>query len=314
MVLVMGLFGVVSALWAQETTKIKETYVEKTTFIEKTKDGSIDWTKGMLYASGEGVMPSVSDEPNRAKAYLKAKGYARMQAIAHLLMLIKGTAISYEGLGKDYMAQDETLRQRIEGFVRGVEILDEKKTTVDGDTMVTVTVGTRMYGKGAPGSAFLEKLSEDAQAESAGTVKPAPVRVDTARLPKAPADAIVSPPNQVGPFTSVIVDCRAYNVQRAMSPKIRRADGSEVWGTVRVDPDFVNETGILSYARNIQMARGCSRCGSNPLIVRAVGRAGGAAMCDVVITDEDAARLLAENGKTKFLDQLKVIFLVDPAN
>ncbi len=54
-----------------------------------------------------------------------------------------------------------------------------------------------------------------------------------------------------------------------------------------------------------------SRCGDNPLIVKAVGRAGGMAMCDVVVSDQDADLILAENHKTKFLDQCKVIFVVD---
>ena len=306
------ILGIVSVSCAQdkETTKTEEVYIQKSTLVEKVKGGEIDWGNQMFFATGEGVMPSPSQEPNRAKAYLKAKGYARMQAIAHLLMVIEGTAISYEGYGKDYMAQDETLRQKIEGFVRGVEIQDEQKIAVEGDTIVRVTVSTKMYGKANPGTAFLEKVADST---STPTVEKPKVQVEIPKeSPKPVEPIVVKPEAQVGPFTSVIIDTRGFNVSRAMSPKIRREDGSEVWGTIRVTPEFALDTGIVSYARTMEAARGSSRCGNNPLIIRAIGRAGGKAMCDAVVSDPNATLILAESTQTKFLDQCKVIFIVDP--
>ena len=44
----------------------------------------------MLYATGEGAMASTKEQPNRAKAYLAAKAYAKMQAIANLVQLGQG--------------------------------------------------------------------------------------------------------------------------------------------------------------------------------------------------------------------------------
>jgi len=314
----LGFLGLGGSAWPQgrETVKTEEVYVKKTTLVEKVKGGEIDWGKEMFYASGEGVVPQTSQEPNRTRAYLKAKGYARMQAIANLLMVIEGTAISYEGYGRDYMAQDETLRQKIEGFVRGVEILHEEKTTIEGDTIVKVTVGTGMYGKANPGTAFLDKVAESAAAPEKERPKPQPVQVEIPKETPKPVEPAPEPTpaaqEQQGPFTSLVVDARGFNVARAISPKIRQADGSEVWGTTRVSPEFAIEKGIVSYARTMETARSSGRCGDSPLMVKAIGRAGGKAMCDAVISDEDAALILAENAKTKFLDQCKVIFIVDP--
>ena len=318
-VVIVCVLGWAGLAWAQtkETTKTEEVYVKKTTLVEKVKGGEIDWGKEMFYASGEGAMPPVSQEPNRAKAYLKAKGYGRMMAIANLLMVVEGVNITYDGTGKDYMAQDETLRAKIEGFVRGVEVLREEKTTAEGDTIVKVTVGTRMYGKANPGTAFLEKVAEIASAPEPDRPKPMAVQVEVPQEPPKPVEPIAEPAapataEQEGPFTSVIIDARGYKVTRAMSPKLRKADGSEAWGTVHVSPDFVLDHGIVSYARTMEAARQIGRCGENPLIVKAIGRAGGKAMCDAVVSDADADRILAENAKTKFLDQCKVIFIVDP--
>ena len=96
-----------------------------------------------------------------------------------------------------------------------------------------------------------------------------------------------------------------------MAPKIRRPSGDEVWGSMEVDPDFVIEHGIVAYARSISDARNNRRAGENPLILRAIGRAGGNFHCDAVISDEDADYLLDASRRTGFLKDCKVIFLVD---
>ena len=96
-----------------------------------------------------------------------------------------------------------------------------------------------------------------------------------------------------------------------MSPKIRRADGSEVWGTVKVDLDYVEEHGIVGYARTLDEAKKCDRCGSNPMIIKAIARAGGNFRSDPVISDADADLLLAENKIGTFLDKFNVIFVKD---
>ena len=110
----------------------------------------------------------------------------------------------------------------------------------------------------------------------------------------------------------MVIDTRDYGVSRAISPKIRRLNGDEVWGTVLVNPDYAIENGIVAYANSEDAARECSRCGKNPLFVRAVGRGGGKAMCDVVVSDGSAKRIVTENSRTNFLEDYKVILIIDP--
>jgi hypothetical protein len=353
-----------SAFAQNQELPLKDLKAPQSGMMQKVKGGEIDWENMAFYASGEGAMPTAKEESNRARAYLKARNYAKMQAIAHLFMVVEGTVVSYEGYGKDYMAQDETLHQKIEGYLHNVELDSEKRVDIDGNTMVVVTVGTRMFGQGAPGASMLRAVSHKSVVSKA---LPTPVKIEIPKAQPEPVEAapvanrqvsiekelepvvvptqpaveapkeestqkeeskpdepkpaalattdLVSPPAPaVGPFTSVIIDCRGFNVARAMIPKIRRSNGSEVWGTLKVDPDFVNETGIVGYATSMELAQKGSRCGTNPLIIKAIGRAGGAAMCDAIITDQDSNLVLAENNKTKFMDQFKVIFLVDPQN
>jgi hypothetical protein len=275
-------------------------------------------------------VPSRKDEPNRAKALLKAKTYARMQAISNLLMAIEGTTISYEATGKDYMA-DETVRQEIEGYVRNVEVIKTDSETVDGDTIMTVTVKTPMFGNNTPGSVIMDEIAKDAEEDSNSAVvenevkvvlkpdKQAVVKSTTRVTPPASTNAMLPAANlplpkttrPAGPYTSLIIDTTGYKLDRCMSPKIRKQDGSEVWGTVKADWDFVEDHGIVAYTTSLADARKNKRAGSNPLIINAVGRSGGRFYSDPVITDADADLIMAENAKSGFLDKFNVIFIKD---
>ncbi|MGC8863951.1 MAG: hypothetical protein ACP5R5_14440 [Armatimonadota bacterium] len=355
--------------WAQKPSSTAQ--IKFTPLVENVRGGQIDWGAEMMYASGEGAMPSPEQEPNRARAYLKAKEYAKMSAIANLFMLIEGTSISYNATGKDFIAQDVSLRQTIEGYVRNVNVVRTVTRKEEGNTIVKVTVGTPIYGKDTPGQALLAKLSQVELSESeppaisleikgqqAKTVRPEvkPIEAEpsveeppsappqpaevvesetpAAEQPKEPEPAVEEKLKQPDisrststaaaaithatvkgePHTSVIIDTLGYNVMRAMSPKIRSQNGDEVWGTFKMDPDEIQDHGPVAYARSVADAKKCSRAGSNPLILKAIGRAGGTRMCDVVLSDEDVARLKAcdRASSPSFLAEKRVIFVVDP--
>ena len=91
--------------------------------VDKLPGGQVDWGGEMFYATGEGAMPAASEQPNRSIAFLKAKDYAKMDAIANLLMLVEGTAISNEAVGRDYMVQDLKLTQRISRYIKNDRII-----------------------------------------------------------------------------------------------------------------------------------------------------------------------------------------------
>jgi len=269
------------------------------------ENARIDWTNLVYVATGEGAVPSVNEEPNRARAYLKAKGYARMAAIANLLAAIEGTTISYEAVGKDYM-EDATIRQKIEGFVRNVEVTRTTEEKVEGDTMIVVEVRAPVFGQNAPGSVLLgrERLKQ-----AGGEVR-VTTKFDSRPLQSTDIDA-AKPSDPSMPYTSVIIDTRGFKLDRCMSPKIRRADGTEIWGSMNVSMDVVLERGIASYVTSLEDGRKNPRAGSNPLIIRAIGRAGGKFNSDPVISDADAELLLAENAKSGFLNKLNVIIVKD---
>jgi hypothetical protein len=98
-----------------------------------------------------------------------------------------------------------------------------------------------------------------------------------------------------------------------MCPKIRKPDGTEVWGTVKVNREFVIEHGIVGYLRDFKDLKHpdvVARIGDRPLVLRAIG-VGGKHRTDPILSDEDFQRLLQENEKYHFLDQMRVIFFID---
>lgn len=289
--------------------------------------GRIDWNKGVLYATGLGAIPN--NEPNQAKAYLSARGFAKLDALRNLLMVVDHVRIDSRTIGKDFVTASDEIRAEVNGIIRGAQVVGERQLTMGNGRMVEVTVATPMYGDQGIASVFLPELARRNRAaiERNGAVEPQP----TPAPPDVPDAPVVQPPD-VRPapdlpsggqepgidrvpsrerFTSVIVDARGLGIWRSMSPKLRRADGSELWGTLTVNPDFVIEHGIVGYAHSLAEARRLERAGDNPLVVRAVGRVKGPFPSDPLLSDDDAARIAAADAATGFLGRFHVIFLID---
>ena len=114
-----------------------------------------------------------------------------------------------------------------------------------------------------------------------------------------------------GGYTSVIIDARGLGVERGMSPKIRRPDGTEIWGTKEVDPDYVIEQGIVVYGRTVESVKKNKRCGDRPLILKAVKSLTKMMSFDVCLTALDGQALLNADKRYHFLDANHVIILIE---
>ncbi|MCS7065191.1 MAG: hypothetical protein NZL85_02825 [Fimbriimonadales bacterium] len=273
-----------------------------TGYIEVYDAGAINWSEGVLTATGIGLMPR--NESDRARAYLKARSYARLDALANLLMLIDRVQIDAQYVGADYTTQSEEIRASISGFIRGAQIIDERKVLIEGQEAVQVTVGTAMYGQ----RGLSRLLMKPSLALPPKAPEPSPTYMELV-APNTPA---TGSPTVEGNYTGLIIDARGLKVQPAMAPRILKADGTVLYGTGKLDPDQVVEKGMAAYYRDMWAGRADARAGSNPLIIRPIGTYRRAvATTDVVISDADAAKLLAEDARTNFLKAMKVVFVVD---
>jgi len=285
----------------------------------------VDWEKGALYATGVGVVSTKEENP--AKAYLRARDYAMLVAIRNMLIAVDRVKIDSYSRGKEYEADDD-IRMEVTGIVHGARVVSEREARVANGPVVEVTVTTPMYGPNGLAAPFYREMARDRAAELTGITGPAgsvplpPVLLNPAETrPNDPPVKVqllrpVSPQPSIadGPFTGLIIDGRGLQIERSMAPKIRRQDGSEVWGTVPADPDYVIEHGIVAYARSMEDAQRNPRAGSRPLVLKAIGRAGGNFNCDAVLSDVDAQLILEASRRTGFLDKFRVVFVVDPSN
>lgn len=287
--------------------------------------GHINWEKGVLYATGLGAINN--RESNQAKAYLRARAFARLDALRNLLMVVDHVRIDSRTVGSDFEAASDEIRAEVKGIVKGAQVVSERRIPVGGSTMVEVTVATPMYGEQGIAQVFIPEAIQRSRESDTKRFELddlpesiAPEPIEPRELPR------VRPPRREPPeeppiarelprrserYTSLIIDARGFGIWRGMAPKIRVPDGSEVWGTMNVNPDFVIERGIVVYAHSLAAAKRDGRAGGNPLIVRAIGRGAAKTDTDPVITEQDAARILRANAQGGFLEQCSVIFVLD---
>lgn len=113
-----------------------------------------------------------------------------------------------------------------------------------------------------------------------------------------------------GPYTGVIVDARGLELQTTFSPAIYDQTGRAIYGTTAIDSKFATEYGMVEYAPDLECIKtaesGHSRAGSFPIIVKAVALKG--SNQNVVISTEDAEKILAANQSSNFLKNCAVVF------
>ena len=268
-----------------------------------------------------------------------------MDAQRNLAETIKGIHISSSTTVRNFELESDSVCTKVEAFIRGAVVTSEQSLP---DGSYEVVVRANLNGRDGLTQALLpaalarEKArprpevitlpspegtpspkmenaaataKSGAQTEPAAAVTPAdpPAAPPVTLRPTVNVTAAPPDPPQVGPFSSVIVDCRGLGLPRAMSPKIVDTTGKEVWGTLQIDPDIVIERGLVGYYHSVEEAQRGPRAGNHPFLVKAVGKAGHVApfQPDAVVTPEDGRRIVEENAKAKFLDDLNVCFVTD---
>ena len=91
-----------------------------------------------------------------------------------------------------------------------------------------------------------------------------------------------------------------------MSPVIKNINGTKIYGHKNLDVDKIIAMGAADY---VNSPENTARAGSNPLVVKAVRVDD--FNSNPVVSLVDSNRILIENHATKFLQDLKVVFLCD---
>lgn len=302
--------------------------------------GTVDWEEGVWRA--ESSVP-LSGKGSRGMQIKKAHDFAKLEAMANLLQMIKGTSVSMSEKGlqtaEDFTV-DKTIMAEISGYLNNVQ--EEKYEVFEdfGVEWVRVVVVSGLYGSKNPGSVILKESAkkEKAVLDSINTKKLVQPKVSVKTgepviIAKASDFPVVKEtPGQVKiysenprkyypinksdkPYTGLIIDAMGFKLDKCMSPKIRLENGDVVWTGSNFTMDTLFEKGILSYASSMEKAKAHERAGSNPLIIRCVSVMGnGTGRYDVCLTADDAAYMKEANRKDKFLDNFNIVAVTDYSN
>jgi hypothetical protein len=273
--------------------------------------GRINYEAGVVKAVGLGAVAPPNLSNTRTQRVLDARDAAVADALRNLSLAAARVRVTADTRVENYLLKSDRVRVRVEGAVRGAEVIEEKLLPTSG--LYRVVVQVPLSG---PGS-LAEALGVEKPAAKSILVASRPVpRVTPAPLP-TPAQTPAPDPYAPGmpapedaEYTSLIVDCRGLRVSATMSPKLYDSDGHEVYGTVKCSPDYAIDKGVVAYPRSMDYALNRSRAGERPLIVKARGVADRFRF-NPVISNRDADRARQANRSGRFFERTAVLFLVD---
>lgn len=244
-----------------------------------------------IIAEGYGRMP-VNMPAGSAKVL--ARRAAVTDAQRNLLESVKGVAVDSDTTVENFMLKSDIIHTKVNGIITGARVISEE---VQSDGVYKVTMAVPVYGVGS--------ISDVAINAVIGESAPVPVPVPPVNY--QPTVSIS------GGYTGLVINAKNSGLVRTFCPAIYDTNGRAIYGVHNVDKKYAIDYGVVGYAKGEdgwdEVLAGTSRAGNNPLNINIVSvRERTVNKCDVVISVEDADRILAENQKSHFLDKYAVMF------
>ena len=253
---------------------------------ETQNAGSIDWHDGFIVAYGVGR----ADERGAAMS----REAAIMAAQRNLVGILKGMSIDSDTTMRDLIIESDVVNRKITGVLRGAEIIDEGQNS-DGSYYVQMRVP--MWGVGESiASSIVPELTEKI---------PQP-------FSRVTETSIYGETFNSFTYTGVVIDASGLGLEPTFSPVIYDTNGRAVYGIKNLRPDAVISRGMVDYSDSLKEATAGGRAGNNPLVIKAESVGGGknsVNSVNVIVSVEDADKILLANEKSHMLDNCAVIFV-----
>ncbi len=278
--------------WWEEEQGARAAIEERTVTAEYKS--RIDWEAGFLEVTAGGTC-NVEKAKTKAQCYGMAVKTARHLALEKLNEIVHGVRIDANNLFVNEVEQDVQLRTTTQGIIKGAREIGLQQTEfADGSIWVEVTMGLVLTGEKGLSSAVVPWIQRRTQA-----APPTPFSIGSQVSPEAPR------------ATGLIVDATGLGVRPALAPRVLvEGRTEELYGRVNIDRASAVRYGVVGYTDTVEKARALKeRVGENPLVVRAVA-SGGVHGADVILSADDAARVVAADMKAGFLKECRVVFVV----
>lgn len=259
--------------------------------------GSINWSEGIITATGIGTPPEkYYGKPQARPMALRA---AQLDAYRNLLEVTRGVRVDSTTVVRDSMVESDVIRSQVEGMVKGAQTV-KKEYLSDGTVEVTVAMDLR----GGFAQLILPKdIKQVPEIKTISPALPAPPMVGDAPVPTTPTPAPTI-------FTGLVVDASGLSARPAMSPKIFDENEQEVYGSGYVSREFAVQQGMAGYARDLTAAQSNPRVTNEPFTVKGLKTAG-QGRSNVVISNADAAKIRSASENLSFLKKCRVMIVLD---
>ena len=276
--------------WISTVTSVCFLTVVPLLFAQMTPmpDAGNPFVTGALVANAVGTPRPDVTHPGTREAM--ARRAAQVRAYAALLEVVQGVHISGTTTVNDVMFGSEVVKARVEGVLKGAQIIKEEYDPTR--EIATAYVRISVRGLGSVTEALLPDLT---------TTPPPPgsMHYTPPALPVPPAQ----------PADGLIVDVRERRFRPALLNRILSIQGEILYDPSKIAHDILVEQGSGGYTTDVGKAKALlsERGSRNPLTVQA---AGVARTTDVQVSQTDAATIFAANQQTNFLEGAKVVFVM----
>lgn len=229
---------------------------------------------GGEYIEVEGIVHPEGQSPNALRRI------AIMDAYRTLAEQIDTIYVSTNSTVRNMRDLDEEINARVDTALRGAKVISVNRE-YDGSYHAIV----RLYTHGVPNSLSSAVLGENVVIED------------------FPEPKIINIHSEIK-YTGLIIDCRGHSLSTAIAPAIKSADGVEIYAYKNIGYQTAVDKGVVAYSTSVDSD--VERAGVAPLTIKAVGVSGN---CDVLVSADDADKILTANKSAHFLNNCAVVLV-----
>lgn len=255
---------------------------------EERLKGEINWVGGYVSGIGYGT---ATPSGNKAKDRIRVLRAAEVTAQRALVEMIKGVRVDSETIVENMMLKDDVIRTRVEGVIKGAQIVKTDVQWEEGTPVAMVEMRVCMTANApecrSPNSLMgilpVEHKKEPVHAPAQNfTLKPLPPETekkDEAAKPEVQAaesrkPAIISY-DSTKPVTGIVINLEGKYFERELLPiVVTEGEGGAyltVYSAKNVKPHVIRTYGVVRYADSTEQAKKISYIGDNALIIVATG-------------------------------------------
>jgi hypothetical protein len=250
--------------------------------ITKSETGTVNWTTGMVTASGK-ASPADQSQASKESVFL----YARAEAVKNILETLKQIKINNELTVNDCASKSPVILAGLEKTAREAMVSKQIYTSA---LSVEITIETSLFG------GFLQ------------LVLPEEIR----QIPKINPEINpkILPVIGKSPYSGLVIDARGLGIEPVLDPVIVSEQGHEVYSSVFISREFAVQNGICKYVCNLDQAVMDKRIGDNPMVIKGL-RKEGSKNATLVISMSDYLALEKTTERHAFLNECRVIIVRD---